>query len=148
MNKKLKNITKEIRVVRMGDLKLYPGNPRRNNKSAKVVAKSIKEYGYINPIVATDDLTIIAGNTRFKALKYLGLEENDEIDVLVIKGLTEEQIRGFVIADNRAGEFSQWNYSAVERMMSDGQTDTATLKEMGMSSFADNKKDLEDLINA
>lgn len=137
-------ITKELRLVKVADLVPYPGNPRRNNKSAKIVAKSIETYGYINPIVATEKLVVMAGNTRLKALKLLGVEE---CDVLVVKGLTQEQIDGFVIADNRVGEYSQWNFSGIDRMVTNKVKDPF-MKELGITSREENKKALEELINA
>lgn len=149
----LPHIDKELRVIRVADLKPYGENPRHNNKSAKMVAKSIKEYGYINPIVVCPHPTepesymILAGHTRLKALRYLGLTNTDGIEVMVVTGLSEKQIHGFVIADNRAGEYSLWNYSALDRLMTNENADSDTLKEMGMSSFKDTKKELEDLIN-
>ncbi len=143
----LKNIKKELRFVRMGDLKPFPGNPRHNNKSAKMVAKSISEYGYINPIVVNDDLVILAGNTRFKALKILGLKDDDVIDVLVVSGLSEHQENGFVIIDNRVGEYSTWNQAAISRMMEKENVKSDVLKDMGVTSVTDNKHELENLIN-
>ncbi len=108
------------------------------------MAKSIKAYGYINPIVVNDELVVLAGHTRLKALRILGWTE---AEVLVVSGLTKEQIDGFVIADNRVGEFSQWNYSAVDKLVTSTTKDTL-LKELGMTSFKDNKSELEKLINA
>ena len=137
-------ITRRLKTVKVADLIPYPGNPRHNNKSAKIVAESIKQYGYINPIIVTEDNIILAGHTRTKALKILGIEE---IEVLEIGGLSDAQIHGFVIADNRVGEYSQWNYSGIDKMMSNVSKDDPLLKKLGMSSFVDNKKDLEDLIN-
>jgi len=60
-----------MKTVGIDELIPYPGNPRRNNKSAKIVAESIKEYGYINPIIVTEGLMVLAGHTRLKALKIL-----------------------------------------------------------------------------
>ena len=136
-------IKKVLTTVSMDALKPYPGNPRRNNKSAEIVAKSIKTYGYINPIIVTDDLMILAGHTRYKALKLLKAEV---VEVLMITGLSKKQIDGFVIADNRVGEYSQWNYSQVDRMVTSGVCDEFT-SELGLTSFRDNKEDLEGLIN-
>jgi site-specific DNA-methyltransferase (adenine-specific) len=135
---------KELRLVKLDDLKPYDGNPRRNNKSAQIVAKSIQTYGYINPIVVTDQLVVLAGHTRLKALRILGWTE---AEVLVVSGLTKEQIDGFVIADNRVGEFSQWNYSAVDKLVSKTTKDPF-MKELGITSFTENKSELEKLINA
>lgn len=135
-------IKKELRIVNVEDLKPYDGNPRRNNQSAKIVAKSIQTYGYINPIVVTDELVVLAGHTRLKALKLLGYTQ---IDVLVVHGLTKEQIDGFVIADNRVGEFSQWNYAAVERMLKDREA--TDLEQFGMYSYENAQKEMEALLN-
>lgn len=140
----MNTITRRLKMVKVVDLVPYAGNPRHNNQSAKIVAKSIKQYGYINPIIVTENNIILAGHTRTKALKILGIEE---IEVLEVCGLSEEQIHGFVIADNRVGEYSRWNYSAVDRMIAGESKNDALLKELGMTSFVDNKKDLEDLIN-
>lgn len=140
----LKRIDKRVKMVDIDDLKQWPGNPRRNNKSAKMVAESIKAFGYINPIIVTEDNYILAGNTRHKALKLLGV--TGEIDVIEVSGLTVEQKSSFVIVDNRVGEYSQWNYAAIDRMVTE-MKGNETLKTMGMSSFKDNKKELEALIN-
>ena len=142
----LKKINKRLKTVPVAELKLYPGNPRRNNESAKMVAKSIAAFGYIVPIVVNPDNYILAGNTRCKALRILGVEE---IDVLEVSGLTEQEERNFVIVDNRVGEFSQWNYAGIDRMVEDAAAkgDVDVLKDMGMSSFKDNKAELEALIN-
>ena len=103
------------------------GIPRHNNESAKQVAKSIESFGYINPIVVDDELVILAGNTRFKVIQLLGLSKEDEIDVLQVCGLTNEQKRGFVIADNRVAEYSKWNMSALDRMLGDGENGYANV---------------------
>ena len=128
----------------LDDLTPYSGNPRHNNESAKMVAESIKSYGYICPITATAEHNIIlTGHTRLKALRLLG---QTHAYVLKVYGLTDEEIRGFVIADNRVGEYSRWNYSAVDRMVSETGNLDPMMKKLGMSSFKDNKSELEDLI--
>lgn len=135
---------KELIKVKLNDLKSYDGNPRHNNKSAQVVAESIKLYGYINPIVIDESNVILAGNTRFKALKLLGTY--DEIDVLRVSGLSEKQKNGFVIADNKVGEYSKWNYAALERMLENGELDRESLEGFGILSVKQTKKKLEHLI--
>ena len=128
----------------LDDLTPYSGNPRHNNESAKMVAESIKSYGYICPITATAEHNIIlTGHTRLKALRLLG---QTHAYVLKVYGLTDEEIRGFVIADNRVGEYSRWNYSAVDRMVSETGNLDPMMKKLGMSSFKDNKSELEALI--
>ena len=136
-------MTKELKIVPLKELKGYGGNPRHNNKSAEMVAKSIEQFGYINPIVVDDNYVILAGNTRFKALNLLGYKE---AEVLVVSGLTETQKNGFVIADNRAGEYSKWNMAALERMLENSDLDTEVLEEFGILSVSKTKKKLEKLI--
>ena len=119
------------------------GTPRHNNESAKQVAKSIESFGYINPIVVDDEFVILAGNTRFKAIQLLGLSKEDEIDVLQVCGLTNEQKRGFVIADNRVAEYSKWNMSALDRMLGDGEMDMQMLADFGILNVKATKKKLE-----
>lgn len=138
----IKQIHKEIKTVKAGDIKCHPLNPRRNTKSAKIVAKSIQEYGYINPIVVDEEGVILAGNTRFKALQLL---EVDEFEVLVVSGLTEEEKTGFLIADNRTNEYSQWNYAGLQRLVGNLE-DKSTMKDIGITTIQDNKDELDRLI--
>lgn len=138
-----KIIKKQLKTVPLSELKGYGGNPRHNNKSAEMVAKSIKEFGYINPIVVDENNVILAGNTRFKALGLLGWKS---VEVLEVSGLTENQKNGFVIADNRVGEYSKWNMAALERMLENSDLDKEVLEDFGILSISDTKKKLEKLI--
>lgn len=138
----IKQIHKEIKVVKPGDIRCHPLNPRRNTKSAKMVAKSIEEYGYINPIVVDEEGVILAGNTRFKALELLGVEE---FDVLVVSGLTDQEKIGFLIADNKVNEYSQWNYAGLQRLV-EKLENKGSMKEIGITTTQDNKDELDKLI--
>lgn len=83
----------------------YENNPRDNDASVPRVKASIQEFGFKQPIVATSDGTIIAGHTRLKAALELGLKE---VPVIVADDLTDEQARAYRLADNKAGEASEW----------------------------------------
>lgn len=56
-----------IRDIRTCDLKPYENNPRLNEDAVDLVAASIDEFGFKQPIVVDKDLIIIAGHTRWKA---------------------------------------------------------------------------------
>lgn len=84
---------------------LYANNPRKNDMAVDKVAASIKEFGFKVPIVIDKKGVIVAGNTRYKASRQLGLEE---IPCLVADDLTEQQIKAFRIADNKTSEFAEW----------------------------------------
>lgn len=95
-----------LQRVKLKDLKPYENNPRKNEKAVDQVAESIKQCGYISPIVVDEDNVILAGHTRFKALQRLGYTE---AQVIVETGMTEEEKRKFRILDNKTGEKAEWD---------------------------------------
>lgn len=139
----IKKIEKRIKYVRVAELKHFKDNPRKNNASAKIVAKSIEEFGYICPIIVDEENVVLAGNTRLKALKLLGVEE---IDVIEVIGLTEDQKTNFVLADNRVNEYSRWNWEQVNRLAEKQEAagQSSILGDLGMRSRAHHLKELEE----
>ena len=116
-------------------LKPYANNPRDNESAVEPVAKSIKEFGFKVPIVATSDGEIINGHTRFKASKRLGLEK---VPVIIADDLTDEQIKAFRLADNKVSEFSNWN--------EDKLRDELKQLEMDMTEFGFEFTELTELL--
>jgi len=96
----------QIIYKKIKELHPYENNPRFNENAVEEVAKSIKEFGFKNPIVAKSDGEIINGHTRYKAAKKLGLKE---VPVIVADDLSEEQVKAFRLADNKTSEFSVWD---------------------------------------
>jgi DNA modification methylase len=84
----------------------YDKNPRLNDDAVEVVAKSIREFGFRQPIVVDEAGVIIIGHTRLKAAKSLGLAE---VPVHVARGLSPEQVKALRIADNKTAEIAEWN---------------------------------------
>ena len=84
----------------------YINNPRLNDGAVDKVASSIKNFGFKNPIIIDKDNEIIAGHTRLKAARKLGL---DEVPTIKVEDLTETQIKAFRIADNKTSEFAEWD---------------------------------------
>ncbi len=97
----------KIELWPIADVKPYPGNPRQNDDAVDAVAASLREFGFRQPIVVDTDGVIIAGHTRYKAAKKLGL---DKVPVHVAKDLTPEQIRAYRIADNQTASLATWDY--------------------------------------
>ena len=85
----------------------YDKNPRHNDEAVEAVATSIREYGFKVPIIIDKDNVIVAGHTRVKAAKRLGLTE---VPCIIADDLTEEQVRAFRIADNKTTEIAEWDY--------------------------------------
>jgi len=97
----------KIEIADISSIKPYENNPRKLSETAiEKVAMSLKEYGFRQPIVVDKDRVIVAGHTRFRASKKLGLKQ---VPVSVIDNLTEEQINAYRIADNRTAEESEWD---------------------------------------
>lgn len=89
----------------------YEKNPRKNDEAVRFVAESIKEFGFKVPIVIDSAGVIVAGHTRWKAAKELGLES---VPCIVADDLTEEQIRAFRLADNKVSEKAGWDFALLE----------------------------------
>jgi DNA modification methylase len=97
----------KVEMWALDRIKLYDNNPRNNDDAVDAVAKSIREYGWQQPIVVDSDNVIIVGHTRWKAAKKLGLER---VPVHVATNLTPDQVRAYRLADNRLNEIATWNY--------------------------------------
>lgn len=96
----------EIVMRKVSELTPYEKNPRLNDKAVDACADSIKAYGFKVPIIVDKNGVIVAGHTRLKAAKKLGLKD---VPCIVADDLSEEQIRAFRIADNKVSDFSIWD---------------------------------------
>lgn len=101
----------EVKLWKIGDVKPYEKNPRRNDSAVDAVAASIQEFGWKQPIVVDKDGIIIAGHTRYKAAKKLGMKD---VPVVVADDLTEEQVKAYRLADNKTGELAGWDFAGLE----------------------------------
>lgn len=100
----------------MGELKMvyrsiesilpYEKNPRINDEAVSAVKESIQEFGFKIPVVLSADDVIVAGHTRIKAAKELGMTE---VPCIIADDLSEEQIRAFRLADNKSAEIATWD---------------------------------------
>lgn len=93
----------------------YEKNPRINDKAVKAVAASIKEFGFKSPIIVDKNDIIVAGHTRLKAEKLLGLKN---VPVLKADDLTDEQVKAFRLADNKTAEMAEWDIPLLNEELS------------------------------
>ena len=98
-------------VLKLSEIVPYENNARKNDKAVKDVAESIKQCGYIAPIIVDENNVILAGHTRYKALKKLGYKE---ITVRKISGLTDEQKRKYRLLDNKTNELAEWDFEKLK----------------------------------
>ena len=108
--------TIKIEMCSINTLKPYAKNPRKNDGAVDKVMASIKEFGFKNPIIVDSNMEIIAGHTRYKAAKKLKL---DTVPIIKADDLTPEQIKAYRIADNKTGEFAEWDMELVNAELQD-----------------------------
>ena len=94
-------------VVSTDSLFPYISNSRtHSDDQVTQIAASIKEFGFLNPILIDSSSSIIAGHGRLLAAKKLGLSE---VPVLRIEHLTEAQRKAYIIADNKLALNAGWD---------------------------------------
>ena len=95
----------QIYDKRLNEIKPYENNPRHNDNAVDAVVNSIREFGFKVPLVVDSEGVIVAGHTRYKAAKKLGLKT---VPCIVADDLTDEQVKAFRLADNKVGELATW----------------------------------------
>ena len=109
-------MTKELITLGINEIQPYERNPRRNDAAVDDLVESIKQAGYIAPIIVDENNVILAGHTRYKALQKIG-----KADALVMKvtGMTEAQKRKYRLLDNKVSEKSGWDYELLDWELED-----------------------------
>src|SRR5262249_19932074 len=96
-----------VKERRVSDLRADPNNPRTHpQKQIAQIAASIREFGFVNPVLIDEDAFVIAGHGRLLASRKLGLQVLPTIEV---RGLSAAQKRGLRIADNRLAQNASWD---------------------------------------
>jgi len=137
----------KIEQWEIGKVKPYDKNPRRNDKAVEAVAKSIREFGFRQPIVVDADGLIVVGHTRYKAALKLGLAT---VPVHVAADLSPQQARAYRIADNRTNETAEWDVDLLPIELGELRDGGTDLKLLGFTDkelaeyLKDFDTDLED----
>ena len=128
----------QIEWVPFGRLYCSPSNPRRNEPAVPHVVASIQRFGWRQPIVAKPTGEVIAGNTRLKAAKALGLKE---VPVVWFEG-SDLEATAYAIADNRTHEFAEWDEQALVGLLQELRT------EDGLEGVGFSDEDIDELLAA
>lgn len=89
------------------ELKPHDKNPRTHSKrQIDQIAKSIKRFGFVNPVLLDKDGNILAGHGRIEAAKSLGLASVPTLD---IGAMSDAERRAYIVADNRLAELAGWD---------------------------------------
>jgi ParB-like chromosome segregation protein Spo0J len=85
----------------------YENNARTHSpEQVAKIARSIEEFGFINPVLIDGNFGIIAGHGRVEGAKQLGMTE---VPCLFIEDLTEAQKRAYILADNKLALDAGWD---------------------------------------
>ena len=99
--------TQEMQQVEISKLVPYANNSRTHSKEQiKKLQSSLREFGFVNPILIDRKYNIIAGHGRVLAAKEDGLET---VPCVFVDHLTEAQKKAYIIADNRLAEDAGWD---------------------------------------
>ena len=100
---------------KLSELTPYPGNAKKHDKKQIAnVAESIRQYGFVQPIVVDRDDVIIIGHCRALAAKKLGM---DEVPCVSMDDLTLEQVNALRLVDNKSNE-SDWDFDLLAEELS------------------------------
>ena len=128
----------QVKTVKISELKPHPKNPRVHPDSAiEKLERSIKEFGWTNPILVSADGYILASHARLKAAEKAGIEEVPVI-YLPLEGAKAE---AYLIADNRLQDETDWDYEKLKDLLQELDTGELDLELTGFDVG-----EIEDLI--
>ena len=107
----------EVQEVSLKDLKPYENNAKIHGKDQiEKLKRSIEEFGFLNPCLVDRDYNLIAGHGRVMAAQELGWET---VPCVFVEGLTEEQRKAYILADNRLAELATWDDVIVQNELTE-----------------------------
>ena len=99
--------TEEMKLVPVDELIPYANNARTHSKEQiNKIRSSLREFGFVNPVLIDKDKNIIAGHGRCEAAKAEGIKE---VPCVMVEHLTEAQKKAYIIADNKLALEAGWD---------------------------------------
>ena len=137
--------TSEIEIVSIDKLVPYVNNARTH--SAKQINKlraSLREFGFINPILIDRNFNVIAGHGRIEAARKEGVKK---LPCVYVDFLTEAQRKAYILADNRMALDADWDEEALRTELEALKFDGFDISFTGFeeSDFEDLFKDIPNL---
>ena len=115
------NSTAEMKKIPVGKLIPYINNARTHSpEQINKLRASLREFGFINPILIDREFNVLAGHGRLEAAKEEGFTE---VPCVYVDHLTEAQKKAYILADNRMAMDAGWD----EEML---RVELASLQEM------------------
>ena len=117
----------------LSELTPYAGNAKKHDSTQIAnVAESIKQFGFVQPIVIDRNGVIVIGHCRALAAKKLGMKE---VPCVCVDDLTPEQVNALRIVDNKSNE-SPWDFDVLHDELAE-----LDLRDFDFSFIADEKKE-------
>ena len=99
--------TEELKLISIDELIPYANNARTHSKEQiNKIRSSLREFGFVNPVLIDKDKNIIAGHGRVTAAKEEGIKE---VPCVLVEHLTEAQKKAYIIADNKLALDAGWD---------------------------------------
>lgn len=99
--------TTEMKMVSTSKLIPYVNNARTHSQEqVNKLRGSLREFGFINPVIIDADYNVIAGHGRLMAAKEEGIEE---VPCVLVDYLSEAQKKAYILADNRYAQDAGWD---------------------------------------
>lgn len=126
------NTTERFEKVDIDKLVPYARNARTHSKEqVKQIQASLREFGFINPVIVDKDYNLIAGHGRILAAKEEGIKQ---VPCVFVEHLTEAQKRAYILADNRLAMNAGWDDEMLAVELSDLQEDDFDLDLLGFDT--------------
>lgn len=111
---------KGLPMVRIDELKPYENNAKIHGpEQIEQLRKSLREFGFVSPVLIDEDNNLIAGHGRVEAARAEGMSE---VPYVLVSNLTETQRRAYIIADNRLAEAGAWDAARLKFEMQELQS--------------------------
>lgn len=131
------NTTERFEKVNIDKLVPYARNARTHNKEQVLQLRaSLREFGFVNPVIVDKDYNVIAGHGRIMAAKEEGITE---VPCVFVEHLTEAQKRAYIIADNRLAINAGWDAEMLSVELADLQGSDFDISLLGFDNAELNK---------
>ena len=131
------NTTERFEKVNIDRLVPYTRNARTHSKEQILQLRaSLREFGFVNPVIVDKDLNVIAGHGRIMAAKEEGITE---VPCVFAEHLTEAQKRAYIIADNRLALNAGWDAEMLSVEIADLQGSDFDINLLGFDDAELNK---------
>ena len=144
----MKDKSTEYYLADINTLIPYARNARTHSEEQVAqIAASIREFGFLSPIIVSEDGTILCGHGRFYAAQKLGLKK---VPCIKESHLTETQKRAYILADNKLSLNAGWDDEMLAVELTELQDDAFDLSLIGFNEseladlFADDEKKAKD----